>query len=243
MTALPDNHLARIANFFDSKLEELRFHLENIVEICDESRKLFESGKPQVNGVGRLLVYSFSSYTNTIQSLKDTAGVLIPNTLSWEKIKALRHGSFMKDVRNAITHDGNPVISAWADGRYFVPNKIVRLEYEKVVVIDPPALDVRQFCLEFSADFAKLLSETLKEIPQDDRLSTSILDIKELDEVFRDSSLIPEFAKQLHVEQREKILEDLKNVKTPHIETAIKRADELAAYCAAKLAETAASAA
>lgn len=243
MTALPANYLARIANFYGSKLEELRFHLENIVDSCDESLKLFKLGQQHNDKTGRPLTFSFSSYANTIQTLKDAAGMLKEGALPWSEITSLRHGSFMKGARNAITHDGNPIISAWADGRYFVPNKIVRLErikgQDKVVVIEPPTADVRQFCLEFTADFASLLSKTLKEIPDNDCLSMTIFDIREIDEVFQESSFIPEFAKKLVAEQCDRILEALRNTKTLHVEDAVKKADDLTAYCIAKLAETA----
>ena len=235
MTAPPANHLARIANFFGYKLDELRFHLETIIDHCEESLACFQAGQPKVEGKDRRLVYGFSSFTNTIQTLKDAGGMLAPDALPWSKIKALRHGGFMKDVRNAITHDGNPVISAWADGRYFVPNKIVRFEYEKVVVIDPPAVDVRQFCLEFTADFARLLSQILKDIPDDERLSMSIFDINEIDVVLRDSAFMPEFAKKILAEQRDEIQKYLQETRVPHIEEAIKKADDLAVLCSAKL--------
>lgn len=239
MTSLPANRLAHISNFYGSKLDELQFFLEKIVDACDESLRLFRAGQQHTDKTGRLVTFSFSAYTNTIQTLKDAVGLLHDGVLPWSKIKTLRHGSFMYDVRNAMTHDGNPVISGWTDGRYFVPFRIVRLNREKkVVVIEPPTVDVRQFCLEFTADFSNLLSEALKAIPDDIRHQQAVFDINELDQVFKESSFIPECARQLHVEQREQILEALKNTKAPRIETAVKKADDLAAYCAAKLAET-----
>jgi hypothetical protein len=236
------NRLAHIANFYSSKLDELQFFLEKIVDACDESLRWFKAGQENTDDTGRLVTFSFSAYTNTVQTLKDATGLLREEVFPWSKIKTLRHGSFMYDARNAITHDGNPIISGWADGRYFVPFKIVRLNNEKkVVVIDPPTVDVKQFCLEFTADFADLLSQTLKMIPDDIQHQLAVFNINELDEMFRDSSFIPEFARQLHVEQREQVLEALQSIKAPRIETAIQKADDLAAYCAAKLAETSTS--
>lgn len=239
MTSLPANYLACIANFYGSKLDELRYFLEKIVDACDEALNLFKVGQQDNDRTGAHLAYSFSAYTNTIQTLKDAASLLCEGALPWSQIKALRHGRFMKDARNAITHDGNPIVTAWVDGRYFVPNKIVRLERDNVVVIDRPVVDVRQFCLEFSADFATLLSETLKKIPEYERLTMSVFDVGQIDEALESDS-IPEFAKKLLAEQRERIMEALNNIKVPRIEKAIEKADDLAAYCITELAKSAA---
>jgi hypothetical protein len=236
MNSLPANHLSHIANFYGAKIGELQFFLEKIVHNCDESLRLFKDGRENNDKSGTHLAYHFSAYTNTIQTLKDAAAMLSEDALPWSQIKALRHGAFITDARNAVTHDGNPIVAAWADGRYFVPNKIVRLERDKVIVIDRPMVDIRQLCLEFSAEFATLLGETLKKIQEDERLSMSTFDIDQLNEAL-ESELMPSFAKELIAQQRSQIIEALSNVKTRPIEKAIKKAEGLAAYCEAQLAK------
>jgi hypothetical protein len=239
MSTLPANHLARIANFYSTKLRELRYFLRIIVDNCDESLRRANTLEANTDPTAGPVTFSFSAFTNTIQTLKDMTNTLKPGALSWKKIEELRHGRFMYLVRNAMTHDGNPVIFAWADGHYFVPSKIVRADDKgNVKVIHPPTEDLRKFCLEFSFDYLNLLTETLQEIPDSEKLSMSIFDIDELDEFYENNEVVPEFAIKMFIEQRAEIEEVLKSQRVPRIENAAKLAQEIASYCDEKLGFT-----
>jgi hypothetical protein len=151
-------------------------------------------------------------------------------------MKKLRHGGFMYDVRNAITHDGNPVIDAWADGLFFVAANIVRInDKNQIVIIEPPKIDVRQFCLEFSLDFAGLLGETLQQISHEDQFSMSVLSIDEVEAAVRASNVIPPFVKENFLLKRDEIAAIVSNTKISHIADAIKAASDLADYCKVRL--------
>lgn len=239
MTTLPKNHIARISNFYSPKLRELKYFLAQIVENCDESLRRANTLEANTDPTGGPVTYIFSAFTNTVQTLKDITEKLKPGTMPWSKISKLRHGTFIYDVRNAMTHDGNPVISAWVDGHYFVPNKIVREDkHGNIKVIDHPKVNVRQFCLEFTVDFANLIKEVLQQIPDEEKLAVSIFDIDEIDEFSVTNLLIPEFALKMLRDQRSQIEEAIRSIRVPRIENAIKVADELVIYCNENLTGT-----
>jgi hypothetical protein len=236
MSTLPANHLARIANFYSAKLKELQYFLGIIVDNCDESLRRANTQDANADQTGGPVTFNFSAFANTVQTLKDMTNTLKPEALTFGKISELRHGSFMYLGRNAMTHDGNPVISSWVDGRYFVPNKILRKDNRgEIKVIHPPVVDVRQFCLEFSADYINLLIEVLRTIPDDEKLSMSVFDIDELDHFYESNVFVPDFAISMFIEQRAWIEEVLKNQRVPRIENSIELAQEIAAYCKEKL--------
>lgn len=237
MSKLPPNHLARIANFYSPKLKEFSHFLHLIVENCDESLRRANTFEANSDPTGGPLTYSFSAFTNTVQTLKDITGKLWPGIMPWSKIKLLRHGNFLYLARNAMTHDGNPVVSLWVDGHYFVPSKIVREDQNgNVVEIVPPVEDVKKFCLEFSCDFMRLIVTTLEQVAEDDRLSMSVFDIDELDQIQHTNKLIPEFAIALFKEQRSQIEQSMRNMVVPRVANALTLAHEIAVYCDEQLA-------
>lgn len=237
MPILPPNHLARIANFYSPKLKEFRYFLEKIVENCDESLRRANRLEADSDPTGGPLTYSFSAFTNTVQTLKDITGKLLPEMMPWSKIKALRHGTFLYLARNAMTHDGDTIVTMWVNGYYFVPSKIVREDQKgNVVEIIPPVEDVKQFCLEFAVDFINLIVATLEQVADDERLSMSILDIDDLDQIYQNNRHVPEFVIALMREQRSQIEQAMQSMTVPRIANAITLANEIAAYCNEQLA-------
>lgn len=233
---LPSNRESRHVNFFKSKIGELRYYLEAMVQVSDDSLALMNMGQDGTQQ-GKVIVYSFSSFTNALQSIKDSGALFLPlHSLSWGKIKTLRHGEFMKDARNAITHDGNPIINFWLDGHYYVGGKIERLdENKKPITIVPPKISVREFSLEFAHDLAVLISDILKLVPDDDKLKLSTLSMDEWVEGMK-SELVPEFAKELFTKEYDINRAKIAAIRIPHVEEAIALADSLATYCKERLA-------
>lgn len=227
-----EQHRRWVANFVSGKLEELLFHLQCVVNACDETLRLFNDQKPTPNETQRAVVYGFSALANCVQTLKDAVKTSTGNELPWSSIKSLRHGAFMYEARNAVTHDGNPVISAWADGRYFVPVNICRIgDKGKLITIPAPTADVRTLCLEFSEDFGRLLRQTLLAAHTEPALEGMPFSIEELDNAFGESSVIPDFARKLFLNNRNEIAAQIQTVEHDPVAQAVQHLDDLVAYC------------
>ncbi len=225
-------HRRWVANYFGGKVKELHYHLTAIVDACAESLRLFSDGKPVSKGNSETVIYGFSSFANVIQTLKDSAEIVTGQKVPWSRIEQLRHGAFMRDARNASTHDGNPVVSAWVDGRYFVPIRILRLDpHGGLIEIPAPRQDVRTLCLEFSADFSNFLRETLRDGLSDTDLHGASFSMAELDEAFAEFVGMPGFAKQLFAERRSEIASQLANTHHDPVAQAIGHLEELIKYC------------
>ncbi|HDR2690352.1 TPA: hypothetical protein QCJ46_004748 [Enterobacter ludwigii] len=231
MNALPDNHRRWVANYCGGKIEELQYHLATIVKACDTSINLFSSNQQVPESNRQAVIYGFSSFTNVIQTLKDSIKTVTGKQLPWSTIKQLSHGAFFQDARNAATHDGNPVINAWVDGRYYVAHKIVRLgDKGQVIEISAPKNDVRTLCLEFSDDFCQLLRQRLLETKEDSSLEGTPFSLAELEEAFTNSDLMPDFAIKLFEKEKAIIAESIKVSKHDPVTQAIARLDTLMKY-------------
>ncbi|WP_236217063.1 hypothetical protein [Pseudomonas rhodesiae] len=232
MEEFSERHRLFVANYFTGKVKELRYQLAIIVAGCDISLNLFTNGSEVPPTNSQAVIYGFSAFTNVIQTLKDAVKTVTGEQLDWSKIELLRYGSFMRNVRNAATHDGNPVISAWADGRYFVPAKIVRIDgYGNTIEIPAPTEDVRAVCLDFSKDFCQLLRDTLVAAGSIEHLRGSRFKIEEVEDALANSTLIPPIAREFFAKNREQIEADLKEIKHDPIADAVKELGEVIQYC------------
>lgn len=232
MQEFSEHHRRWVANHFGGKVKELHYHLAAIVAASDQSLRLFASGHEVPSANSQAVVYGFSAFANVVQTLKDATKTVTNEQLPWSKIELLRHGSFMRDARNAATHDGNPVVSAWVDGRYFVPAKIARLgDRGQPIEIPVPAEDVRTLCLEFAGDFCQLLCVTLLGAESVAHLRGASFSMAELDEAIAESEVMPEFAKQLFASNRQEIATSLCDVKHDPVAQAIGNLDEVIRYC------------
>ena len=145
MAFTKETHHEWVLNFFKSKVREWGFHLDWLTKCCDRSMSQFLHRQVQSDDDFSHVVYAFSSFSNAIQTLKDAGSALFDEGLPWSDIDQLRHGKFIHLSRNAATHDGNPIISAWADGKFFVPNEIRRLNQKgQEVEILAPTVDARR---------------------------------------------------------------------------------------------------
>lgn len=232
MQELSGRHRRWVANHFGSKVRELQYHLEAIVAACDQSVALYASGQSVSKENNQAVVYGFSAFANVVQTLKDAVKTVTGEQLPWSKIAQLRHGAFMRDARNAATHDGNPVVNAWVDGRYFVAAKIVRLgDRGQVIEIPAPTKDIRTLSLEFAEDLCQLLRETLIGLEGVEQLRGAIFEMAELEEATVESNVMPEFVKELFASNRQEIATRLREVKHDPVALAIGYLSELIQYC------------
>lgn len=164
--------------------------------------------------------------------LKTPGSTFLKPKIVWSDIEGLRHGTFIWLSRNAATHDGNPVISGWADGRYFVPKDIHRFDSsDKLIEIPAPTVDVAQFCLEFAKDFSNFLLLRLSSLGPIEVPRTSIEDI----EKSLDSVMVPAFARQIFTAHKSQIERALMLVKSDPIGDAISLLRETVTYCETRL--------
>ncbi|MGB5778156.1 MAG: hypothetical protein WBH10_03660 [Allopontixanthobacter sediminis] len=234
--ALMARHKRWVANHFKGKVKELDYQLMTLVDACDHSLALFTASAETAAGNGAAVTYSFSALANVVQTMKDAVKTVTGHQLNWSDINALRHGAFLHAARNAITHDGNPVVSAWADGRYYVPAKIIRIGRQgEIITIDPPLDDIRTVCLAFASDFCGLVSNALTGVVGEPDLAGSIFDIADLDEFFAESLIIPDSVKAIFASNRDQVVAEMESTIHDPTSDTITMLAELALRCEARL--------
>ncbi|WP_431080464.1 hypothetical protein [Pseudomonas thivervalensis] len=225
-------HRRWVSSFFKSKIGEFDFCLRSVVECCDQSMHRFHNGQQGNESTENRIVYAFSAFSNTVQTLKDAGSTFLKPKITWRDIENLRHGKFMWLSRNAATHDGNPVISAWSDGRYYVPNDIHRFGSNgELIKIPAPAVDVAQFCLEFASDFSVFLEARLNSLGPIDGAALNIAEIQH----FLRSPVVPDFARQLFEERKAEIESAIARVKLDPIGDAVVSLLAITKFCEARL--------
>jgi len=137
------------------------FFLSKIVDDCLDSYKRFLAHEETIGN--RELNHNFSAYANTLQSLKDALVTSLDIQITWTDLYKNNHYcEFIKQSRNAMTHDGLPIISMWADGLFYVPMDIVRVDTKKKLeTIKVPEEDILTVCLKFSCSLMKWLKELM----------------------------------------------------------------------------------
>ena len=234
MSIAPEKHRAAVANFMAGKVREFGYQLRLIVEQSDCSIS-FAIRNKNING--DLIIYAFSAFGNAIQSLKDALKTVGAEPLSWPDIYQLPYGDFICKSRNAMTHDGNPVINAWVDGKYFIANDINRFGSRgEAIQIERPDQDVRTICLAFALAFCSLLTSRLQPMIGGYRISGANLDLDEVQSAIENSHVIPAEVKDLFSKNRREISKNL--VQAPSLDPIEKAIDELRtviSYCSLQL--------
>lgn len=239
MTIITDQkHRSAVANFLAGKLREFGYQLDVIVKACDEAAELYEKSK--LGSDGAVVVYGFSAFTNAMQSLKDAVTTIAPSPVTWAEIGALPHGTFVAKARNAATHDGNPIVNAWVDGRFFVANNIDRLDMRgEPIEIVRPEEDVRTICLRFALGFANLLRDRLTPLVGQFSIAGAPFDGAEFAEIIRGSPLIPEAVKRMVADKLGEITDAIENAPPiDPVEKAITELGQLASRCSERLNST-----
>ncbi|WP_157140518.1 hypothetical protein [Achromobacter xylosoxidans] len=233
MNITPDQHRRWVSSFFKEKVGEFDFFLRSIIECCDQSMRRFRNGEQSDVEKERRIVYSFSAFTNAIQTLKDAGSTFLSPKITWSDIKDLRHGNFMWLSRNAATHDGHPVISAWADGLYYVPNDIERFDSKgELVRIPAPTADVSQFCLEFAKDFCECLSTRLVSLGSAPKAPPNLAEIQHF---FLSSSVVPDFARELFRQNQDLIESAISQIKYDPVSDAVESLLSISRFCESRL--------
>lgn len=197
-------HRRAIANHFGWKVGEFDHQLRAIVAACDTAQIAYLRGRSCPNE--KELVYAFSAFANAMQALKDGRQTLGDGGLTWNSITQLSHGAFMRQARNAIAHDGNPIINSWVNGRFFVALNISRLGSNgEPVEIARPVVDVRTFCLQFAEAFAARLGDSLRSLVGQFEIGGASFDRTELTMAVNETPIIPDVFKRMMIEHLDDI--------------------------------------
>lgn len=149
-----------VSNNIKFILDAHLFFLNKIADDCLDSYGRFLANKETISNRG--INYNFSAYANTLQSLKDALETSLKIKITWADLyKDNDYCEFIKQSRNAMTHDGSPIINMWSDGLFYVPADIFRLGTKsKPEIIKAPTENILTVCLKFS----DLLMEWLKKL-------------------------------------------------------------------------------
>lgn len=218
----------QFAHFLAHTVQEVRFRFLEVSDVCQESRRRFVAQQPQAKGEGELINYRFAAFSSLVQTIKEILPIILERNVSWSSLSHIRHLQFMHSIRNAITHDGNPVINLWVDGRYYVACDFVRLgQNQKPVTVKTPTEDIHTVVLEFTADLCTYLHKVSSFYVGDQSLIGPLYGQDFFANAINHPS-IPEFAQRLYQESDHS---DLKLNPSEPLSEALEELDLLVALC------------
>lgn len=203
------HHKMVVGSFIKNKLQEYEYFLRKIVNICGLVNANFRAGVNPVNTSDEDINFTFNAFVNTFQSLKDSLETATSDKIAWSRFSNVRHSSFIKECRNAITHDGMQIINAYTDGKYYIANDIERFDHRgNFIALDAPKHDILTLCLEFSADLMLEVEKIANEYGQSIPTQSREYKIKYF-EKYMNNAFVPEFARVLFQQNRDTIEQQL----------------------------------
>lgn len=221
---MKDLHTRLVVHYIADKAGELEYFLRHLLAGASGSLRSFrerptrEGDKADTHAV----LYGLSAFANAIQSLKDAFTTGTGEALTWATIHGLRHGQFFHDVRNASSHDGNPVLSLWIDGQFWFLYPVVRYHNGNRIEIPAQQQPVPSLCLDFAEDFCDLLMHRLAHHLGRDELRGDRNTLEQFDAVGAAAQL-PEEVRRLFATERARVAEALRNSLYDPVQGAIER--------------------
>lgn len=221
-----EQHRLLVLNHIDSLFSRHEFFLTKIIE-C--SLQLEKKWGTQQDDTSYLINYYFDAYLNTFQSLKDSLEIALRRNITWSEFDAIPHSKFIKNSRNASTHDGFSIINLVADGKFYVSSDITGVykdknEYKSIKIITPTE-DILTVCVCFSQGlFLKIkqwFEEHSKSLPQ--------YSIEDYIRSFNPNNIkvgMPEEIKQLIHDSQDDILKAIKDNKDELVMHKSKKRDD-----------------
>lgn len=225
-----ENHKKMVGSFIKNKLQEYKYYLIKLVALCELVKRNAEANITPLNTGDENINYLFNSLANTFQTLKDSLQTATGREITWAELFSIRHAKFIKESRNAITHDGMEVINACVDGKYYVAFDITRFDDKgKFITISAPSEDILTLSLQFTLDLMLKIEELITHL---EGLSEQPSQMK-ADDVFKymQNPLIPDFARKLFLENKEQIMAAIANVKINVAEEILKEVNEIKVLC------------
>lgn len=192
------NRQAQFTHYLKHKLGEFKYRLTELIDASDRSIAGFKKGAQYEAEHAKLVTYAFSALTSQVQTIKDILPVLLDRDIPWSQYKTVSHMAFIIGTRNSITHDGNPIINMWADGRFYISSSFVRVDAKgKLIKIEPPAQDVATICIEFTRDFSIEIIKLVEGVNDNVPLSKPIYGQEYFDKAIQHSA-VPNFAREVY---------------------------------------------
>lgn len=203
------HHKMIVGSFIKNKLQEYEYFLRKIINICNLVNANFLAGINPVNTSDEDINFTFNAFVNTFQSLKDSLETATSQKIAWSHFSDARHSTFIKECRNAITHDGMQIINAYTDGKYYIANDIERIDnHGKFIALDAPKHDILTLCLEFSTDLMLEIEKIADEYGQRIPTQSNGDKIKHI-EKYMSNAFVPEFVRVLFQQNRNAIEQQL----------------------------------
>lgn len=146
---MEDKHQHRllVLNYIDNLFSRHEFFLQKIIDCCTK----LENGWQIPNNDNKSPInYYFDAYLNTYQSLKDSLEIVFDRKINWTDFEDVPYSKFMKNCRNASTHDGFSIINLIVDGKFYISADITRVSHGKLVIIETPTEEISEVCIKFS---------------------------------------------------------------------------------------------
>ncbi|SMF03274.1 hypothetical protein [Pseudogulbenkiania subflava] len=191
---------ARVTLSFEAKLGEMEFFLKmiesewkaTILELEQKGQLKDLTHQERVN-------YFFSGFSNSFQSIKDVLNS-ITGAAPWSAFSSIENFSFIKNSRNAITHDGLQLISTFNDGRYYVEHAGGSLrrydDKNNEVEIPCPAEEIVTVCKRFYLDLLKIIKEIIEANPLSFEVGNQDVSIMVAQSI-NENSVVPDFVKDM----------------------------------------------
>lgn len=140
-------HRLLVLNYIDNLFLRHKFFLQKIIECCIELKKGWNM--PNNDGENPINHY-FDAYLNTYQSLKDSLETIFNRKIDWADFNEIPYSKFIKNCRNASTHDGFSIINLAVDGKFYISHNITRVSHGKFILIETPVEEISTVCIKFS---------------------------------------------------------------------------------------------
>lgn len=197
---LQPSRRVQFACFLLNKVRETRYRLSELLNVCQSSRRRFVAREPRAEGSGQTVNFHFSAFASIVQTIKDILPVVSDRKVAWSELSDVRHVQFMHAIRNAITHDGNPVINLWIDGRYYVACDFIRFTQNQVPVrVLAPKEDIETLVIQFTSDLCSHLKSAVYPLLGSSALTGPMYGAEFFDEAIKHSA-VPDFARRAYSE-------------------------------------------
>ncbi len=174
---------AKFAHYLNHIVKEFGYRLNDLLKACQRGPQ----SKPERPTWERFDInYGYSAFVSLIQGFKDILSVLSDEAMHWSSFASIKHMTFIKNSRNALTHDGHPIIDMWINGHYYMARDIIRFDQRGgEVLITAPVKDIATVCLEFSIEFLSTIKDLIKPLAAKPEIRSFLYSSDDFKEMFK----------------------------------------------------------